>query len=129
MQHETGVTDVVDPLAGSYYVEKLTSDIADQAWAMMQEVERLGGMTKAIEAGYPKAEIEREALRRQAMIDSGQSVIVGVNKFQRDENDAVDVLDIDNADVRQRQLDRLATLKATRDADAVSGAVCPEGWR
>ena len=123
MQHETGVTDVVDPLAGSYYVEKLTSDIADQAWAMMQEVERLGGMTKAIEAGYPKAEIEREALRRQAMIDSGQSVIVGVNKFQRDENDAVDVLDIDNAEVRQRQLDRLAILKATRDADAVSTAL------
>ena len=123
MQHETGVTDVVDPLAGSYYVEKLTADIADQAWAMMEEVERLGGMTKAIEVGYPKAEIEREALRRQAMVDSGQSVIVGVNKFQRDENDAVDVLDIDNADVRQRQLDRLKTLKAMRDADTVTRAL------
>jgi len=123
LAHETGVTDVVDPLAGSYYVERLTADLAEQAWAMIEEVEAMGGMTKAIEAGWPKAQIETEAIRRQAAIDTGEQVIVGVNRFQREESDPVDVLDIDNHAVRQAQIERLDALRAGRDAQRVEATL------
>ena len=123
MQHETGVTDVVDPLAGSYYVEKLTADLADQAWALMEQVEAMGGMTQAIEAGFPKAQIETEALKRQARIDSGEQVIVGVNKYAREESDPLEVLDIDNTKVRTQQVARLKALREGREQDAVDQAL------
>ena len=123
LAHETGVTDVVDPLAGSYYVERLTADLTEQAWALIEEVEAMGGMTKAIEAGWPKAQIETEAIRRQAAIDTGEQVIVGVNRFQREESDPVDVLDIDNHAVRQAQIERLDALRAGRDAQRVEATL------
>ena len=123
LAHETGVTDVVDPLAGSYYVERLTADLAEQAWALIEDVEAMGGMTKAIEAGWPKAQIETEAIRRQAAIDTGEQVIVGVNRFQREESDPVDVLDIDNHAVRQAQIERLDALRADRDAQRVEATL------
>ena len=123
LAHETGVTDVVDPLAGSYYVEKLTADMAEQAWAMIEEVESRGGMTAAIETGWPKAQIETAAIQKQAAIDSGQQVIVGVNKYQREESDPVEVLDIDNHAVREAQVARLKDLRARRDGPAVEDAL------
>ena len=123
LAHETGVTDVVDPLAGSYYVERLTADLAEQAWALIEDVEAMGGMTKAIEAGWPKAQIETEAIRRQAAIDTGEQVIVGVNRFQREESDPVDVLDIDNHAVREAQIERLDALRADRDAQRVEATL------
>lgn len=123
LAHETGVTDVVDPLAGSYYVERLTADLAEQAWALIEEVEARGGMTSAIEAGWPKAQIETEAIRQQAAIDTGERVIVGVNRFERNESDAVDVLDIDNHAVRKAQVERLVALRASRDAGRVDASL------
>jgi methylmalonyl-CoA mutase len=120
LQHETDITRVVDPWGGSYYVESLTHQLADKAWALIQEVEELGGMAKAIETGLPKMRIEEAAARKQARIDSGKEIIVGVNKYRPTEEQKIDVLDIDNAAVREAQLARLATIKAERDAAAVA---------
>ena len=123
LQHETDVTKVVDPWGGSYYVETLTHELADKAWALIQEVEELGGMAKAIETGLPKLRIEEAAARKQARIDAGKEVIVGVNKYQTDEKTEVEVLDIDNDAVRESQMARLTHVKATRDDVAVKVAL------
>jgi methylmalonyl-CoA mutase len=112
---ETGIPKVVDPLAGSYYVEKLTHDLAERAWSIIEEVEGLGGMTKAVESGMPKLRIEEAAARRQARIDRGEEVIVGVNRYQPQVPEHVDVLDIDNTKVREQQLARLERVRAERD--------------
>jgi len=111
LQEETGVTNVVDPLAGSYYVETLTHELAERAWALMEEVEELGGMTKAVASGMPKLRIEESAAKRQAMIDRGEEVIVGMNKYRRDTEDEIDIMDIDNAKVRDSQIARLERTK------------------
>ena len=123
LQNETGVTNVVDPLAGSYYVEKLTHDLAEAAWTLIEEVEEMGGMTKAVASGMPKLRIEEAAAKRQAMIDRGDEVIVGVNKFRLEKEDEIDILDIDNAAVRDSQIARLTKIKAERDEDACQGAL------
>ena len=123
LQHETGVTKVVDPLAGSYYVEKLTADLIEEAWALMEEIEGLGGMTQAINEGMPKARIEEAAAQKQARIDKGEEVIVGVNKFQPTQETKVDVRDIDNAAVRDAQIARLMRIRKTRDAEAHAAAL------
>lgn len=123
LQQETKITKTVDPWAGSHYVEQLTDEIAKKAWALIEEVEELGGMTKAIEAGIPKMRIEEAAAKKQARIDSGQDVIVGVNKYQLEEEDALHILEVDNQEVRRQQLERLDTLKNTRDAKAVAKAL------
>ncbi|MEP1209439.1 MAG: methylmalonyl-CoA mutase [Rhizobiaceae bacterium] len=123
LQHETGVTKVVDPLAGSYYVESLTADLIDEAWGLMEEIEALGGMTQAINEGMPKARIEEAAAQKQARIDKGEEVIVGVNKFQPTQETKVDVRDIDNAAVRDAQIARLMRIRKTRDADAHASAL------
>tara|TARA_B110000259_G_scaffold105782_1_gene121333 strand:+ start:306 stop:2435 length:2130 start_codon:yes stop_codon:yes gene_type:complete len=115
IQEETEITKAVDPWGGSHYVEKLTKEIADKAWTLIQEVEELGGMAKAIETGVPKMRIEESAARKQAKIDSGTDVIVGVNAYQTDEESDIDTLDIDNTKVRTEQLERLHKLKAERD--------------
>ena len=120
LQQETHITKTVDPWAGSYYVENLTNDIADKAWSLIEEVEELGGMTKAIEAGIPKLRIEEAAARKQARIDSGQDVIVGVNKYKLEKEDPLQILDVDNQMVRTAQLERLANIKATRDNQKVA---------
>ncbi|GAB2768793.1 methylmalonyl-CoA mutase [Hymenobacter luteus] len=119
IQHETDITRVVDPWGGSYYVETLTHELADKAWALIQEVEGLGGMAKAIETGLPKMRIEEAAARKQARIDSGKEIVVGVNKYRVDEATDIEVLDIDNAAVRESQIARLNQIKATRDSAAV----------
>jgi methylmalonyl-CoA mutase len=124
LQNETGITRTVDPWAGSFYVEKLTHDIANRAWELIEEVEALGGMTKAIEAGIPKLRIEEAAAKKQARIDSGQDIIVGVNAFQElDDLETFDLLEVDNSAVRDAQLARLKTLKAHRNENAVSDAL------
>ena len=123
LQEETGITRVVDPWGGSYYVESLTHELMNRAWSLIQEVEELGGMTKAIESGLPKMRIEEAAARRQARIDSGKETIVGVNKYQRAEERPIDLLEVDNVEVRRRQLARLDELKRTRDGAAVSAAL------
>lgn len=123
LQEETGVTNVVDPLAGSYYVEKLTSDLAEAAWKLIEEVEEMGGMTKAVASGMPKLRIEEAAATRQAQIDRGEEVIVGVNKYRREKEDTLDILDIDNAAVRVSQIARLETIRATRDEAACTAAL------
>ncbi|MEM7753019.1 MAG: methylmalonyl-CoA mutase [Pseudomonadota bacterium] len=123
LQEETGVTNVVDPLAGSYYVESLTSELADKAWALMEEVEELGGMTKAVASGMPKLRIEESAARRQAMIDRGDEVIVGVNKYRKDKEDPIDILEVDNDKVRDAQIARLERIKAERDTAACDAAL------
>src|SRR6056297_3648901 len=123
LQEETGVTNVIDPLAGSYYVEKLTSDLAEKAWELMEEVEEMGGMTKAVESGMPKLRIEETAATRQAMIDRGDEVIVGVNKYRKDQEDPIDILDVDNVKVRESQIARLEKIRATRDAAACQVAL------
>ena len=115
IQEETGVTQVVDPWAGSYYVETLTKEIADRAWELIQEVEELGGMAKAIETGIPKMRIEEAAAKKQARIDSGRDVIVGVNLYQTDEKSTIDILDIDNSKVRLSQIERLKKMRAERN--------------
>jgi len=123
LQEETGVTNVVDPLAGSYYVEKLTADLADKAWELMEEVEEMGGMTKAVASGMPKLRIEESAATRQAMIDRGDEVIVGVNKYRRDSEDPIDLLDIDNSAVRDSQIAGLEKIRAGRDEAACRAAL------
>ena len=115
LQEETGVTNVVDPLAGSYYVEKLTADLADAAWALIEEVDEMGGMTKAVASGMPKLRIEETAARRQADIDRGDQVIVGVNKYRLEKEDEIDILDVDNVAVREAQIARLENIRSTRD--------------
>ncbi len=119
LQQETGITSVVDPWAGSYYVERLTHELMHAAWALIEEVESLGGMTRAIETGVPKMRIEEAAARRQAAIDSGRDVIVGVNAHRSPEEPLIPVLVIDNDAVRNAQIERLARLKRERDSDAV----------
>lgn len=123
LQEETGVTKVVDPLAGSYYVEKLTHDLAEKAWALIEEVEAMGGMTRAVESGMPKLRIEETAATRQAMIDRGDEVIVGVNKYRKDKEDPIDILDIDNDKVREAQIARLERIRASRDEAACQAAL------
>jgi len=123
LQYETGVTKVVDPLAGSYYVESLTSELIDQAWSLMEEIESLGGMTQAINEGMPKARIEQAAAQKQARIDKGDEVIVGVNKYQPTQETKVEVRDIDNAAVRDAQIARLMRIRKTRDAKAHTEAL------
>ena len=123
IQEETGITNVVDPLAGSYYVESLTASLVAEARAMIEEVEALGGMTKAVESGMPKLRIEEAAAQRQARIDRGEEVIVGVNKYQLDVEPEVDVLDIDNSAVRISQVEKLARVKAERDQGACDAAL------
>ena len=115
LQEETGVTNVVDPLAGSYYVEKLTSELAEAAWQLIEEVEQMGGMTKAVASGMPKLRIEEAAARRQADIDKAEQVIVGVNKYRLDKEDDIDIMDIDNEAVRETQIARLKSIRAARD--------------
>ncbi|MGB3345573.1 MAG: methylmalonyl-CoA mutase [Aequorivita sp.] len=119
LQTETEITRTVDPWAGSYYVESLTNEIANKAWTLIEEVEELGGMTKAIEAGIPKLRIEEAAARKQARIDSGQDIIVGVNKYRLAKEDPLVILDVDNEMVRTSQIERLNKLKADRDSKKV----------
>ena len=119
LQKETKITKTVDPWAGSYYVEKLTAEIAEKAWSHIEEVEALGGMTKAIKSGVPKLRIEAAAARKQARIDSGQDIIVGVNKFKLKNEDALHILEVDNELVRDQQLERLNHTKAQRDSENV----------
>ena len=123
LQEETGVTKVVDPLAGSYYVEKLTHDLAEAAWTLIEEVEEMGGMTKAVASGMPKLRIEETAATRQAMIDRGEEVVVGVNKYRKDKEDPIDILEIDNDAVRASQIARLERVRASRDAAACQAAL------
>ena len=123
LQEETGVTNVVDPLAGSYYVEKLTSDLAEAAWKLIEEVDDMGGMTKAVASGLPKLRIEETAARRQADIDRGDQVIVGVNKYRLPEEDPIDILDIDNEAVRAAQVIRLKQIREARDEAACDAAL------
>ncbi|MEE9443922.1 MAG: methylmalonyl-CoA mutase [candidate division Zixibacteria bacterium] len=119
LQEETGICDVIDPWGGSYYVESLTDGLARKAWNHIQEVEELGGMTKAIESGLPKRRIEEAAARRQARIDSGEEIIIGVNKYQPEHETSVDILEVDNQIVRKQQIERLKELRANRDDIAV----------
>ena len=123
LQEETGITRVVDPLAGSYYVESLTHELAEAAWALMEEVEAMGGMTRAVMSGMPKLRIEESAARRQAMIDRGEEVIVGVNKYRKAAEDPIDFRTIDNVAVREAQIARLARVRATRDSAACDRAL------
>ncbi len=119
LQEETKITKTVDPWAGSYYVESLTNEIAQNAWKLIEEVEELGGMTKAIEAGIPKLRIEEAAARKQARIDSSQDVIVGINKYRLEKEDPLHILDVDNQMVRKQQLEQLDTIKASRNTKKV----------
>jgi methylmalonyl-CoA mutase len=123
LQNETGVTRVVDPLAGSYYVEALTDQLAAEAWKLIEEVDALGGMTKAVATGMPKLRIEEAAARRQAAIDRGDEVIVGVNKFRPTSEDVIEIRDVDNVKVRASQVARLETIRATRDQAACDAAL------
>ncbi|GAA3624761.1 methylmalonyl-CoA mutase [Flavivirga jejuensis] len=123
LQEETKITKTVDPWAGSYYVEKLTHDIAQKAWSLIEEVEELGGMTKAIEAGIPKIRIEEAAAKKQARIDSSQDIIVGVNKYKLEEEAPLSTLEVDNQTVRNQQIERLNKIKAERDAEKVNTAL------
>ena len=120
IQEETKITKTVDPWAGSYYVETLTKEIADKAWELIQEVEELGGMTKAIEEGIPKLRIEEAAARKQARIDSGQDSIIGVNKYRLEKEDLLHILDVDNQMVRKQQMERLVEIKAKRNNEKVT---------
>ncbi len=123
LQEETGITNVVDPLAGSYYVESLTAELADKAWALIEEVDSLGGMTRAVESGMPKLRIEESAARRQAAVDRGKEVIVGVNKYKLDTQDPIDILDVDNVAVREGQIKRLKAMRESRDEPACVAAL------
>ena len=123
LQHETGITDTVDPLAGSYFVENLTKELIDKADELIEKIEGMGGMTVAVINGFPKSEIEISATKRQAKIDSGEQVIVGVNKFKSDQQDLIDVLDIDNQVVREEQITKLNQIKNTRNAVNVNNAL------
>jgi methylmalonyl-CoA mutase len=119
LQEETGIGQVIDPWGGSYMMESLTKEIADKARELIAEIDELGGMAKAIESGVPKLRIEEAAAKKQARIDRGEDVIVGVNKYRVDSNDAVDVLEIDNEQVREAQLKRLASVRVNRDQSSV----------
>ncbi|MFD0976062.1 methylmalonyl-CoA mutase [Salinimicrobium gaetbulicola] len=123
LQQETKITKTVDPWAGSYYVESLTNEIAEKAWDLIQEVEELGGMTKAIEAGIPKLRIEEAAAIKQARIDSGQDIIVGVNKYRREKEDPIVTLEVDNQTVRRQQVERLKKIRGERNSEKVSRAL------
>ena len=123
IQEETGVTKVVDPWAGSYYVESLTNELMNRAWSLIQEVEQLGGMTKAIETGLPKLRIEEAAARRQARIDSGREILVGVNAYKNEDEKPIEVREIETQAVRENQLARLAQIRSTRDSAAVQRAL------
>jgi methylmalonyl-CoA mutase len=123
LQHETGVTKVVDPLAGSYYVESLTNELAEKAWALIEEVEALGGMTKAVNAGLPKRLIEEAATRRQAAVDRGEEVIVGVNRHRLENEQPIDILQIDNAAVRAAQIKRIEETRRRRDSRKMKEAL------
>ncbi len=123
LQEESGVTKVVDPLAGSYYLETLTASLIREAGILIDEVEELGGMTKAVAAGMPKLRIEESAARRQSRIDRGEEVIVGVNKYRLDSEDEIEIRDIDDAAVRDRQIARLEKLRGSRDQAACQAAL------
>jgi methylmalonyl-CoA mutase len=123
LQEETQITKVIDPWAGSHYVESLTKQLMEKAWEHIEEIEELGGMTKAIETGLPKMRIEEAAARRQAMIDSGKESIIGVNKYRLDKEDDIETLDIDNTAVRQKQIERIQKLKAERNEENVAKAL------
>ena len=123
LQEETKITKTVDPWAGSYYVESLTAEIAEKAWALIEEVEALGGMTKAIDAGIPKLRIEEAAARKQARIDSTQDIIVGVNKYRLEKEDPLHILDVDNQMVRKQQLELLAKIKNERNTEKVKASL------
>ncbi|MBG6111175.1 methylmalonyl-CoA mutase [Flavobacterium sp. CG_23.5] len=123
LQEETKITKTVDPWAGSYYVESLTNEIAENAWELIQEVEELGGMTKAIETGIPKIRIEEAAARKQARIDSSQDIIVGINKYRLEKEDPLQILDVDNQMVRKQQLEQLDRIKTTRDTEKVQNSL------
>jgi methylmalonyl-CoA mutase len=123
IQEETHICNVVDPWAGSYLMERLTQDMADKAWAIIEEVEGLGGMTRAVESGWAKLKIEECAAAKQARIDSGKDVIVGVNKYRPAHEDPVEIREIDNSAVREAQITRLKQVRANRDAAAVQGAL------
>ncbi len=123
LQEETKITKTVDPWAGSYYVESLTNEIAQNAWKLIEEVEELGGMTKAIEAGIPKLRIEEAAARKQARIDSGQDIIVGVNKYRLEKEDPLHILDVDNQMVRKQQIEQLKRIKSSRDTEKVENSL------
>ncbi|MFV0330857.1 MAG: methylmalonyl-CoA mutase [Dysgonomonas sp.] len=123
IQEETYITKEIDPWAGSYYVETLTNELVHKAWEHIQEIQKLGGMAKAIETGLPKMRIEEAAARTQARIDSGQQTIVGINKYRLEKEDPIDILDVDNTEVRRQQIERLNDLKAKRDNEAVKKAL------
>jgi methylmalonyl-CoA mutase len=123
LQEETQITKVIDPWAGSHYVESLTKQLMEKAWEHIEEIEELGGMTKAIETGLPKMRIEEAAARRQAMIDSGKESIIGVNKYRLDKEDDIETLDIDNTAVRQKQIERIQKLKAERNEEDAAKAL------
>jgi methylmalonyl-CoA mutase len=123
IQEETHITSVIDPWAGSYMMEKLTQDMADAAWAIIEEVDAMGGMTKAVDSGWAKLKIEAAAAEKQARIDSGRDVIVGVNKYKLKKEDAIDILEVDNVKVREGQIARLQAIKAGRDSQAVQKAL------
>ena len=123
LQNETKVTTVIDPLAGSYYIEKLTSDLAEEAWKLILEIDELGGMTKAVASGMPKLKIEEAAAKRQAAVDRGEEIIVGVNKFKPDQETVVDILDVDNIAVRDSQIRRLKKVKKSRDPKKCEAAL------
>lgn len=123
LQEETGITKVVDPLAGSYYLETLTQSVATEARKLIDEVEEMGGMTQAVQSGLPKERIEESAARRQARQDTGEDVIVGVNKYVREDEDEVELLEVDNAQVREAQIKRLEQIRASRDQAAVDAAL------
>ena len=123
LQNETKVTKVVDPLAGSYYVEKLTADLADEAWKIIEEIEEMGGMTKAVASGMPKLRIEEAAALRQAQVDRGEEVIVGVNKFRLEQEDEIEIRDVDNVAVRDSQIARLENIRSTRDQAACDASL------
>ena len=123
IQEETHITSVVDPWAGSYMMEKLTQEMADEAWKIIEEVDQMGGMTKAVDSGWAKLKIEAAAAEKQARIDSGKDVIVGVNKYKLKKEDPIEILDVDNMKVRAGQIERLTKIKATRDSAAVQAAL------
>jgi len=123
IQNETDITKAIDPWAGSHYVEKLTQEIADKAWKLIEEVEELGGMAKAIESGVPKMRIEEAAARKQARIDAGKDIIVGVNAYQTDDEQEIDILEVDNTKVRISQIDRLNKMRDERDTEKVNTAL------
>jgi methylmalonyl-CoA mutase len=123
LQHESRVTDVVDPLGGSYYIEALTADLVSRARALMDDVEAQGGMTKAVQSGSPKAEIEKAAALRQARVDRGEDVIVGVNRYRLDNEPPIPFREVDNAKVRDEQIARLADIRRTRNADRANAAL------